>query len=121
MDTELWNTTIGRGLPAALLSMERAIELPPDCPVYSAPQSVMDKVVGFHIHRGILALGRRLQAPTARDLLAGLPPGRVTVLAVSGVGADLAAARARAYEGVERIRFAGRQFRRDIGRSADEQ
>lgn len=43
------------------------------------------------------------------------------VLAVSGVGADLAAARARAYEGVERIRFAGRQFRRDIGRSADEQ
>ncbi|MFN8483826.1 MAG: phosphoribosylamine--glycine ligase [Anaerolineae bacterium] len=43
------------------------------------------------------------------------------VLAVSGVGADLASARARAYAGVEAIHFAGCQFRRDIGRSIGEQ
>ncbi|MDP3175204.1 MAG: RNA methyltransferase [Phenylobacterium sp.] len=30
--------------------------LPSDTPVYSASQAVMDAVVGFHIHRGILAL-----------------------------------------------------------------
>ena len=38
------------------------------------------------------------------------------VLAVSAVGGDLAAALARAYDGVERISFEGAQYRRDIGR-----
>lgn len=33
--------------------------LPPEVPVYVAPQPVMDRVVGFHIHRGVLAHGRR--------------------------------------------------------------
>ena len=37
------------------------------------------------------------------------------VLNVVGFGADLASARERAYAGVERISFAGAQFRRDIG------
>ncbi|HZD78428.1 MAG TPA: phosphoribosylamine--glycine ligase [Actinomycetota bacterium] len=36
------------------------------------------------------------------------------VLMVSGLGADLAQARARAYEGCARISFEGMQFRRDI-------
>ena len=31
----------------------------PQTPVYSASQAVMDAVVGFPIHRGVLALGRR--------------------------------------------------------------
>ncbi|MCA1726224.1 MAG: phosphoribosylamine--glycine ligase [Actinobacteria bacterium] len=49
--------------------------------------------------------------------------GRVTtaggrVLNVSALGADLAEARARAYEGVSRIRFEGMRFRRDIGERA---
>ena len=30
-------------------------EVPADVPVYAAPQSLMDKVVGFPIHRGVLA------------------------------------------------------------------
>ncbi len=42
------------------------------------------------------------------------------VLAVTGVGADLDAAVARAYAGVEAIAFAGAQFRHDIGRTIPE-
>lgn len=33
--------------------------LSPDIPAYVVPQSVMDGVVGFSIHRGVLALGER--------------------------------------------------------------
>jgi tRNA G18 (ribose-2'-O)-methylase SpoU len=47
--------------------------LPSDVPVYAANQAVMDAVVGFPIHRGILALGRRAAEPSAQELLAGLP------------------------------------------------
>ncbi len=49
---------------------------------------------------------------------AGIVEGRVTggrVLAVTGLGADLAAARAAAYERMASIRFDGMQVRRDIG------
>ena len=37
------------------------------------------------------------------------------VLGVTAFGADLAAARARAYGAVEKIQFEGMHFRRDIG------
>lgn len=40
------------------------------------------------------------------------------VLAVTGVGDDLATALARAYAGIERIRFQGMHYRRDIGARA---
>jgi phosphoribosylamine--glycine ligase/phosphoribosylaminoimidazole synthetase len=49
---------------------------------------------------------------------AAVDDGRVgggRVLAITGVGFDLAEARAAAYEHVARIRFDGMQFRRDIG------
>ena len=59
--------------------------LPDDVPIYSAGQAVMDAIVGFHIHRGILAVGRRRASPSAADLLAGLP-ARATVLAPCGIG-----------------------------------
>jgi len=42
------------------------------------------------------------------------------VLGVQALGADIRAAINKAYAGVERIRFAGMQFRRDIGRRAAE-
>jgi tRNA G18 (ribose-2'-O)-methylase SpoU len=58
--------------------------LPPDIPVYVAGQAVMDAIVGFHIHRGILALGRRAATPTAEALLAGLP-ARALVVALFGI------------------------------------
>jgi tRNA G18 (ribose-2'-O)-methylase SpoU len=51
---------------AALLA---AVE--PDVPVYAAEQAVMDAVVGFPIHRGVLAVGERAE-PSAAALLDGL-------------------------------------------------
>jgi tRNA G18 (ribose-2'-O)-methylase SpoU len=58
--------------------------LPDEVPVYAAGQAVLDAIVGFHIHRGILALGRRTVTPTPDDLLAGLPK-RAVVVALFGI------------------------------------
>jgi tRNA G18 (ribose-2'-O)-methylase SpoU len=44
-------------------------------PVYLAPQSVLDGVAGFHVHRGCLALGLRPPAPP-------LPPAARTIVAL---------------------------------------
>jgi tRNA G18 (ribose-2'-O)-methylase SpoU len=52
--------------------------------VYVASQAVMDAVVGFHIHRGMLAHGVRPDDPGAEALLAALPP-RALVLALFGI------------------------------------
>ena len=46
--------------------------VPDTVPVYAAGQPVMDSIVGFHIHRGILALGRKAAMPSADALVAGL-------------------------------------------------
>ncbi len=59
--------------------------LPLEVPVYAAGQAVMDAIVGFPIHRGILALGRRRVSPSAAELLAALPAGRATVLVLNGI------------------------------------
>jgi tRNA G18 (ribose-2'-O)-methylase SpoU len=40
-----------------------------EVPVFSASQPVIDAVAGFPMHRGILAIGRRAQHPTADALL----------------------------------------------------
>lgn len=76
----------------ALLIADKRIEglsellalLDGETPVYSAPQAVMDAVAGFHIHRGILAVGRRAPEPAAGDLLAGLGE-RALVLGLFGI------------------------------------
>ncbi|WP_112664474.1 TrmH family RNA methyltransferase [Microvirga flavescens] len=47
--------------------------LPEETPVYVAGRAVMDAIVGFPIHRGILAVGRRKSEPTAEELLESLP------------------------------------------------
>ncbi|MDZ4375472.1 MAG: RNA methyltransferase [Phenylobacterium sp.] len=52
--------------------------LPADVPVFAAEQSAMDAVVGFPIHRGVLAVGRRPQRDVA-SLLAGLPQQALVV------------------------------------------
>lgn len=52
--------------------------LPSATPVYAAAQGAMDAVVGFPIHRGILAIGRSPQRD-ARDLLAALPDRSLVV------------------------------------------
>jgi tRNA G18 (ribose-2'-O)-methylase SpoU len=49
-----------------------------EVPVYAADQAVMDAVVGFHIHRGVLAVGERAE-PRAEALLDGLPAAALVV------------------------------------------
>lgn len=56
-----------QGLSDALLALS------PETPVYSASRAVMDAIVGFPIHRGILAVARRAPLPSVAELLAGLP------------------------------------------------
>lgn len=58
--------------------------VPEGVPVFGATQAVMDAVVGFAIHRGILAIG--IQAPPldAAAALAALGP-RATVVALSAI------------------------------------
>ncbi len=58
--------------------------LPADTPVYAASQAVMDAIVGFPIHRGILALGRRVEQIEPETMLAALPP-RALVLGLVGI------------------------------------
>lgn len=48
--------------------------LPDAAIVFAARQGLMDKIVGFPIHRGILALGRPKEAPSAEALLAAVSP-----------------------------------------------
>jgi tRNA G18 (ribose-2'-O)-methylase SpoU len=60
---------------ASLLS-----QVPADVPVFRAPLAVMEKVVGFDIHRGILAIGERNQTPpTMAGFLAGMDPRLLVV------------------------------------------
>lgn len=57
--------------------------LPAATPVYAAGQAAMDAVVGFPIHRGILAIGRRPEREAAA-LLAGLSE-RALVVGLVGI------------------------------------
>lgn len=57
--------------------------LPPEVPVYVANRQVMDAIVGFPIHRGILAVARRPVLPPVDALLANLPE---TALVVGLIG-----------------------------------
>jgi len=54
-------------------------------PIYVASQAMMDAIVGFPIHRGLLGLGRLSARPSAAELLAGLGD-QALVVAVHGVG-----------------------------------
>lgn len=53
--------------------------LPPELPVYVAGQGVMDAVVGFHIHRGILGVGIAAQPRSAGQMLERLGPQALVV------------------------------------------
>ena len=74
--------------PVSLLIAEKRLAalapmiagLPPDVPVYTAAQPVMDTIAGFPIHRGILALGRRRALPDAGALLAAAGPQAIAVV-----------------------------------------
>jgi tRNA G18 (ribose-2'-O)-methylase SpoU len=56
---------------ARLLAMTDALaRLGPETPVFVADRPLLERIVGFDLHRGILALGARTDPPTAADLLA---------------------------------------------------
>jgi tRNA G18 (ribose-2'-O)-methylase SpoU len=57
---------------------------PPDVPIYVADAAVLDGIVGFHLHRGVLALGRRVAEDDFRELIGALPQ-RALVLVGCGI------------------------------------
>jgi len=60
-------------------------QVPAGVPVYVASAGVMDAIAGFHIHRGILALGRRRPSETAAAVLAGSPSDAALVVVLVGI------------------------------------
>jgi tRNA G18 (ribose-2'-O)-methylase SpoU len=52
----------------------------PAVPIYVAEQELLDDIVGFHIHRGILAAGQRTPVPSPKALLEQLGDARRVVL-----------------------------------------
>ncbi len=81
-----------RHRPVSLLIADKRVaalggllaKVPAEAPVYAASQAVIDAIAGFHIHRGILALGRRAPMPAAEALLAGLGQ-RALVVVLSAI------------------------------------
>jgi tRNA G18 (ribose-2'-O)-methylase SpoU len=58
--------------PTRLLSMQDAIEaLPNGTPVYVAERTVAEQIVGFDMHRGVLALGDRGARPSLEAVVSG--------------------------------------------------
>lgn len=55
---------------------------PPHLPVYVVSGDVMDRVAGFHMHRGILAIGARREPQPAEALLEELPAHSLIVVLV---------------------------------------
>ncbi len=65
-------------------SLRRACAtLPVDVPVYVVSQTIMDRVVGFHIHRGVLGIGIEAQRLSIDDLLTR--PNAKLVVCIEGV------------------------------------
>lgn len=58
--------------------------LPAEVPVFVARQDVMDGIAGFHLHRGMLALGRRKPMPLPAELLASAGK-RAVILVLFGI------------------------------------
>ena len=60
--------------PTRLASLGDALDaLPEAVPVHRASRAVIEQVVGFDLHRGVLALGRRPDPPDLDALLADAP------------------------------------------------
>lgn len=54
--------------------------LPAGVEVYSVSQSIMDEVAGFHVHRGILAVGRRKPQPELAEIIRNLPETALVIV-----------------------------------------
>lgn len=64
-----------------LAGLEEQLRLcPPDVPVYCVSRPVMDQIAGFPMHRGILAVGRRMSHDSVAETLATLPDEALVVV-----------------------------------------
>ncbi len=79
-----------RFAPCSVLVAEHRLEaqadllalVPTDVPVYAAAQAVLDRIAGFHLHRGLLAIGSRGAEPGLAEFLDALPVRATVVVAV---------------------------------------
>jgi tRNA G18 (ribose-2'-O)-methylase SpoU len=55
-------------------------QFPDDVPVYVAEAAVLDAIAGFHLHRGVLALGSRAAPPDLGHLTAELPESALVLV-----------------------------------------
>lgn len=62
-----------------------ASAIPDDLAVFVAGQEVLDGIAGFHLHRGLLGLGRKPLSRSLDDLIEGAGADAV-ILAASGIG-----------------------------------
>ncbi|WP_375662062.1 MULTISPECIES: TrmH family RNA methyltransferase [unclassified Bartonella] len=56
----------------------------PLCPIYCVPQKIMDNITGFHVHRGILGIGKRKILPSLQSFLQHLPE-KALILVLCGI------------------------------------
>ena len=71
---------IGESRQAPLAGLLQGLD--PQLPVYVVPQATMDAVTGFHIHRGVLAMARRLPPASVAEVA---PAGAATLLGLIGL------------------------------------
>jgi tRNA G18 (ribose-2'-O)-methylase SpoU len=72
-------------LDARLSGMAATLaKAPPQLPVYVASRDVIDRIAGFPLHRGVLAIGARGETLGPGELLSNLP-SRAVVLALVGI------------------------------------
>lgn len=55
-------------------------QFPDEVPVYVAEAAVLDAIAGFHLHRGVLALGSRAAPPDVAHLIAALPESALVLV-----------------------------------------
>jgi len=80
----------GRFVPHSALILENRLQgmapvlakAPAGMPVFVARQEVIDRVAGFHLHRGVLAAAARGEGSDARTLLARLPASAFVLVLV---------------------------------------
>jgi tRNA G18 (ribose-2'-O)-methylase SpoU len=59
-----------------------AVTIPDDVPVYVAPSAMVDAIVGFPFHRGVLGCGQRRPWPALDELITAGDPGRSVLVVV---------------------------------------
>ena len=59
--------------------------VPDHVPIYTAPQSLMNEIVGFPIHRGVLACGLKGEMESTKDLLTARTSESSTLLVLCGL------------------------------------